>query len=129
MVALRPAVFDCHVLALDEAGFFETLPKRGHKVRGVPGRCRVDKTNHRHRRLLRVRGERPSNRTAEKRDEFPPPHSMTSSAVVSSEGGTVRPNIRAVSALMTSSNFVACTTGKSAGFSPLRLPTTKPPTA
>jgi ABC-type uncharacterized transport system substrate-binding protein len=33
----------------------------------------------------------------------------------------LRPRMRAVSTLMTSSNLVACTTGKSAGFSPLRM--------
>jgi hypothetical protein len=33
----------------------------------------------------------------------------------------VRPRMRVVSTLMTSSNLVACTTGKSAGFSPLRI--------
>src|SRR5215475_2017934 len=38
-----------------------------------------------------------------------------------SVGGTVRPSIRAVAVLITSSNLVACTTGKSAGFAPLRM--------
>jgi hypothetical protein len=33
----------------------------------------------------------------------------------------VRPSILAVAALMTSSNFDACITGKSAGFAPLRM--------
>jgi hypothetical protein len=49
------------------------------------------------------------------------PYSMTSSAVARSDAGTVSPSMRAVSALMTSSNFDACTTGKSAGFAPLRM--------
>ena len=48
-------------------------------------------------------------------------YSITSSATESSAGGTVRPSILAVSALMTSSNLLACTTGKSAGFVPLRM--------
>src|SRR5262245_16373447 len=48
-------------------------------------------------------------------------HSITSSARASSECGTVRPSIRAVSALITSSNVVDCTIGKSAGFAPLSL--------
>src|SRR5262245_53071843 len=52
--------------------------------------------------------------------ELPSHHSITSSAVASSVGGTVRPSSRAVWWLMTSSNFVDCTTGKSAGFAPLR---------
>src|SRR5262245_44027154 len=47
-------------------------------------------------------------------------HSITSSATATSDGGTVTPSVRAVSALMTSSNFEACTTGRAAGFAPLR---------
>src|SRR6476661_1004425 len=46
-------------------------------------------------------------------------HSITSSAMASSDGGTVRPNMRAVVSLMTSSNLVDCSTGKSPGFAPL----------
>src|SRR5262249_46245699 len=49
------------------------------------------------------------------------PYSITSSAATSSLSGTVRPSILAVSALMTSSNFVDCITGRSAGFTPLRM--------
>ena len=48
-------------------------------------------------------------------------YSITSSAVASRVGGTVRPSILAVSALMTSSNLLDCTTGRSAGLSPLRM--------
>src|SRR5262249_7670146 len=48
-------------------------------------------------------------------------YSITSSAVESSVGGTARPSILAVQALMTNSNLVDCTTGKSAGFAPLRM--------
>jgi hypothetical protein len=45
--------------------------------------------------------------------------------------GTVRPSILAVSALMTSSNLLACTTGRSAGFAPLgaQAPHTGPPSS
>jgi len=48
--------------------------------------------------LLRPRRERPRNRsTAEHRDELAPPdHSITSSALASSDGGTVRPSTLAV---------------------------------
>jgi len=52
---------------------------------------------------------------------FGHPYSITSSARASSEGGTVRPSILAAWALMTSSNLLACTTGKSAGFAPLSI--------
>jgi hypothetical protein len=48
-------------------------------------------------------------------------YSITSSAVASRVGGTVRPSILAVSTLMTSSNFEDCTTGRSSGFAPLRM--------
>src|SRR5262249_45087137 len=72
--------------------------------------------------LLRVRGERPYSRPAtEQRDELAPPHSITSSAATSNLSGTVRPSILAVSALMTSSILVDCSTGRSAGLAPLRM--------
>src|SRR5262249_26306523 len=48
-------------------------------------------------------------------------HSITSSARASSVGGIVRASARAVIKLMTSSNLVGCTTGKSAGLAPLRI--------
>ena len=48
-------------------------------------------------------------------------YSITSSAATSNLLGTVRPSILAVWWLMTSSNFDACTTGKSAGLMPLRM--------
>jgi hypothetical protein len=48
-------------------------------------------------------------------------YSITSSATESSDGGTVRPSILAVIALMTSSNLLDCTTGRSAGLAPLRM--------
>src|SRR5262249_13145445 len=59
--------------------------------------------------LLRARRERPCRCcTAEQRHELAPvTHSITSSATESSDGGTVRPSIRAVTALMTSSNLLA----------------------
>ena len=48
-------------------------------------------------------------------------YSITSSARASSVGGTSRPSVRAVSALITSSNLLDCTTGRSAAFAPLRI--------
>src|SRR5262245_23573368 len=48
-------------------------------------------------------------------------YSITSSARASSVGGTVRPSALAVLRLMISSTFVDCWTGRSAGFSPLRI--------
>jgi len=50
-----------------------------------------------------------------------PDYSITSSAAIKREGGTVNPSALAVLTLTRSSNFVACTTGRSAGFSPLSI--------
>src|SRR5262249_50947836 len=78
--------------------------------------------------LLRARRERPrGRRAAEQRDELAAPHSITSSAIASTPGGMVRPSIRAIWALMTSSNLVDCTTGRSAGFAPLTMRPAKTP--
>src|SRR5215510_14078055 len=46
---------------------------------------------------------------------------MTSSACNSSDCGIVRPIAFAVLRLIASSNFVGCSTGRSAGFAPLRI--------
>ncbi len=48
-------------------------------------------------------------------------YSITSSACASSVGGTVRPSVFAVLRFMTSSNLVACSTGRSLGLAPLRI--------
>jgi len=48
-------------------------------------------------------------------------YSMISSASAERFGGTSMPSALAVLRLMTSSNLVDCTTGKSPGFSPLRI--------
>src|SRR5215475_9643934 len=48
-------------------------------------------------------------------------HSITSSARASSVGGTVMPSALAVFILMTSWKRVGCSTGKSAGWAPLRI--------
>jgi hypothetical protein len=51
----------------------------------------------------------------------PPSYSITSSARPSSVSGKVRPSVLAVFMLMISSAFTDCCTGRSAGFSPLRI--------
>src|SRR6516165_674995 len=48
-------------------------------------------------------------------------HSITSSASNWIELGTSRPSALAVCKLMTNSNLVICRTGRSAGFTPLRI--------
>src|SRR5262249_48324513 len=54
-------------------------------------------------------------------DEVPPVHSITSSASVSNLSGISRPSAFAVLRLITNSNFVGSITGRSPGFSPLRM--------
>jgi hypothetical protein len=49
------------------------------------------------------------------RDELPPPHWITSSAVANSDSGMVRPRALAVFKLMINSIFVACWTGRQVG--------------
>src|SRR5262245_27370381 len=60
---------------------------------GVSKAARIQKTDHRHRRLLRARHERPRDCcAAEQRYELAARyHSITSSARASSVGGTSRP--------------------------------------
>src|SRR5450631_1141587 len=50
-----------------------------------------------------------------------PSYSITSSAMARSKGGICRPSALAALRLMTSSNFVDCSTGRSAGFAPCRI--------
>src|SRR5262249_30937025 len=72
--------------------------------------------------LLRAHRERPRDRrAADERDELAPLHSITSSAMASTPGGIIRPSSLAVFRLITSSNFVGSITGRSPGFSPLRM--------
>ena len=49
---------------------------------------------------------------------------ITSSARASSDAGIVRPSVLAVFMLITSSNFVGCSTGRSAGLAPLKIRST-----
>jgi hypothetical protein len=81
-----------------------------------------EKPNHRHR-LLRPRRNRPRcRRAAEKGDELATlNHSMTSSARSRNASEIVRPSALAVLRLTISSNLVGCSTGRSAGFAPLRI--------
>ena len=120
VAAVRPAIFDRHVPALDMTGL-ASGPGGTRATERVSIRRRgAEKPDHRHRRLLRPRRERPRRRrAAEQRDELAPLHSITSSARASRVGGTSRPSALAVLRLITSSNLVGCSIGKSAGFAPV----------
>src|SRR5262249_10887050 len=123
--SLRPAIFDRDVLTLDVTGFVQATAERGRHGSVRLSRLSIQESDHRHRRLLRARAERPRRRAAEQRDELAPfhrcNHSITSSARAISIGGTSRPSVLAVLRLITNSNLVGCTTGKSPGFAPLRI--------
>src|SRR5262249_31031122 len=67
---LGPAIFDRDVAALDIASFVETSPD-GVKSAGFTVRA-AEQPDHRHRRLLSARRERPCDRAAEQRDELAP---------------------------------------------------------
>jgi hypothetical protein len=85
----------------------------------------MEEPDHRHRRLLRTRRQRLRRRAAEQRDEFAPgAHSITSSAVASSAGGTSRPRDFAVLRLITVSYLTGAYTGRSAGLVPRRIRST-----
>src|SRR5262249_36615291 len=73
--------------------------------------------------LLRPGGERRGKETAGKAgDERAPVHySIPSSARPSSDCGIVKPRALAVLRLITKSNLLGCSTGRSAGFAPLRI--------
>src|SRR5262249_9850202 len=120
--SLHPARLDRDGVALDPAKLMQPLLESGNPLALRRGRSRAKIPDRRQLpRLLRVRRKRPRRCCAAKQhDELAPLHSITSSAIASSDGGTVMPSILAVSALMTSSNFDDCTTGRSAGFAPLR---------
>src|SRR5262249_28048058 len=115
-----PTVLDRHVLALDIAGVLQALAKSAKRLRESLGRLHVEESDHRRRLLLRARRERPRGRSAaEQCDEVAAgAHSMTSSASNCIDTGTSMPSALAVFMLITSSNFVGCRTGRSAGFSP-----------
>src|SRR5262249_27953152 len=117
------AIFDRDAAAFDIADFLESLSKSADL--SIIELTAAQQANQRHRRLLRARRERPRcRRASEQRYEIAPLHSITSSARASSVGGTSRPSALAVFRLITSSYLVGACTGRSAGFSPLRMRST-----
>src|ERR1700746_1603754 len=97
---LGPAVFDCDVLALNQAAVLEALTKCAEQMRVRGGRCAVEEPDHGHRRLLPPCRERPRARAAQQRDELASlqrrDHSITLSARPSSVGAISRPSALAV---------------------------------
>src|SRR5262245_56401529 len=125
-VVLCPAVFNCYVLTLDVAGFTQSFAERCQQTRHRLWRIRMDISDDGNGWLPRARRERPKKRrrdrgAADKRDELAALHSITLSARRTRPAGTSCPIALAVFRLITSSNVVGCSTGRSAGFAPLRI--------
>src|SRR6516164_5379076 len=70
--AVGPAVFDRHVPTLSIAGLPQTATERLHEICAFIVRPRAEKSDHRHRRLLRAPRERPRRRATEQRYELAP---------------------------------------------------------
>ena len=104
---------------------FSPCRECGHHFHVSSGDAPLEKPNHRHRCLLRACRHRPAPPRRRAAYELPPPHSITSSARASSEGGSSMPSALAVRRLMTSSNLVGCSTGMSLGLAPRRIRSTK----
>src|SRR5262249_2535118 len=125
----RPALVEFDFAAFRPPKSLELLFERAHPRLYVRLSFRVGHQEsdapHPLAHYLRARRERPRSRAAEQRYERAPPHhSITSSARASSCGGTSRPSALAVFRLITSSYLVGACTGRSAGFSPLRMRST-----
>src|SRR5262249_20282699 len=124
---LRPARLDRDRATLDPTEFAQSMRKSGGPQSVGRRRGRPQEPDGRQLpRLLRARRERPrGRRSAEQRYELAPfhlcGHSITSSARASSVGGTSRPRALVVIRLMTRSNLVGCSTGRSAGFAPRKI--------
>ena len=122
--ALAPEILHLDVLAVDQAVFGEARPELLHIARidryGALG-TQIDDDRYRTGLLLRAGRERQQRGRTEACDEFPPPHSITSSATASKVGGTAMPSPRAVLRLIAKTNLLACTTGRSAGLAPPRI--------
>src|SRR5262249_27729295 len=118
-----PTVDDGQVLALDVTGVLQSGVKSAQTVCVGFGRRSIEESDHWHW-LLRTRDVRHracGRRAADERDEFAPSHSITSSARSRMDVGTVIPNSLAVFMFKYNSNVVGSCTGRSDGFSPLRI--------
>src|SRR5262245_887475 len=126
---VRPASIDPQIAAVHPAQFLQLLDERSalrpsFRIALRPAHQYADAPHP--LRLLRARRERPcDSRAAGQRDELAPTcHSITSSARASTVGGMSRPMVLAVFMLITSSYLVGVCTGRSPGFSPLRMRST-----
>src|SRR5207248_6830373 len=92
-----PTSSDAHVTAIDPAQFLQALQESSEACLAflVVRRQAYEHADVSHA-LLSARRNRARRYAAQNHDELAPPHSITSSAVASSDGGIVRPNALAV---------------------------------
>src|SRR5262249_38999935 len=143
VAALGPAIFDRDGAALEPAQFAQPLQKGVGPLARGQSRARAHEPDGRQLCLLCPRRRGPSGSRGPKvGDELAPLHaitssfdhviraqqeslrdchSSTSSARPRSVSGNVSPSALAVFMLMISSTLVTCCTGRSEGFSPLRI--------
>src|SRR5262249_47496102 len=128
VAAVGPTIIHRDVAAFDEAGLCKPAAEPLDEVRRSAGRTGVEESDHRTRLLLRARRQRPCRRRgAEEREEgaavhrVSSGHSTTRSARRWNEGGNSMPSALAVLRLIANSNLTGWMTGRSAGFSPLRM--------
>src|SRR5262249_13965127 len=118
-----PAILDRDVATVDPAEFTQSLHKCGGPFASGRTRALAQETDCRHfARLLRACCKRPRRRrAAHQRDELSLSHSIPSSARSRIAVRSSMPIVLAVLRLTTSSNFVGCSTGRSAGLAPFKI--------
>ena len=123
---VRPAILDGDVLAFDEFSVIQTLPKGIDNICEAGSRGASEKSDNRHRRLLRARHERPrGRRAAEQRDELAPlsfDHLVGGGDERGRHGEAKHPGGLVIDRRARTSTTV--TTGRSAGLVPLRMRST-----
>jgi hypothetical protein len=88
-----PAVLNGEIPALDVTGFRQTAMNCRDSLAPRFERSGIEITDHRHRRLLRARRDRPHDcRAAQPRNELPPPHQPSPSTVDSLPRSTLHVN-------------------------------------
>ena len=104
-----------------EALFGQSLAER-RRMRGKAlGRAGGQETDCRKVRRLQAAGDRAQRAGADQRQDVAALHSITSSARSRKAIGIARPIAFAVLRLITNSNFVGSSTGRSAGLAPFRI--------
>src|SRR5262249_9266953 len=119
-----PAIFDAKIAVFSPAKLLQPFAEdpQPKLTFGIALAARQQPADPPHAVALPPRRERPrSSRAAEQRDELAALHAIARGGRAGGVGGISRPSIRAVWWLMPSSNLLDCTTGKSAGFAPLRI--------